>query len=127
MGTASSAVAVNTATAKKLATREKLPEPPADLLNIVVMNPDFKEDHWGIYKSQCGPIRKVVNECKAKNPPPPRPYDAPTKSCPSYHIRGISNGRCGCAADHKPHTVDQDDPLEIWVAEDIPLPEGVTA
>ena len=47
MGTASGA-----ATAK-LATKAKITKPPNNPLNIVIMNPNFKEDCWGTYKFHC--------------------------------------------------------------------------
>ena len=127
MGTASGAVAVNTVTAEKLATRAKLPEPPADLLNIVVMNPNFKEDCWGTYKANCSPIKKVVNKCKTTNPLPPSSYDMSIDSCPSYHTKVMCNRQCGRAEDNTHHMVDQDIPLGLWTVAAITLTAGVTA
>ena len=69
-------------------------------------------------------MQKVVNNCKATNTLPPIPYDASVDSCPSYHTKRMCNECCSCAADHKGHTVYQDDPLGIWAAATTPLPEG---
>ena len=43
------------------------------LLNFVVVNPNFKEDRWGSYKTHCSPMRKVVRDFKTTTPPLP-PY-----------------------------------------------------
>ena len=60
----------------KLTADTEKSKSPAGPLNIVVVNLDFNKNCWGTYKSHCGPMQKLVDECKIINPLPPRPYDA---------------------------------------------------
>jgi hypothetical protein len=38
------------------------------------------------------------------------------KFCPSFHIKGMCNTRCGFAADHVQHTAAEDAALITWCA-----------
>ena len=70
MGKATSAAAAAAgAAALTLADTEK-EKPPAGLLNVVVVNPDYNKACWGAHKGCCGPMRKVVEACRAMTPPP---------------------------------------------------------
>ena len=60
-------------------------------------------------------------------PPPPSSYEASIYSCQPYHTKGMCNGRCGHAEDHKLHTVEQDAPLDLWAEVVISILEGITA
>ena len=46
--------------------------------------------------------------------------DPTCKSCPAFHIKGIYNTGCGSAADHVPHTQEQDLPLWGWAVQAMP-------
>ena len=45
---------------------------------------------------------------------PVLPVETNCKACPTFHIKGMYNTGCGNAADHIPHTREQDPPLWVW-------------
>ena len=67
--TASGATSASGAAAAKSASKAKSPRHPANPLNVVVVNTDYKKSLWGTCKAHCGPTRKVVNDCEEINPP----------------------------------------------------------
>ena len=45
---------------------------------------------------------------------PASPVERTCKACPAFHIKGMCNRGCRNAADHVPHTQEQDLPLWGW-------------
>ena len=107
MVTAASAAAVAGVTTAKSADAKRL-KSPADPLNVVFVNPNYNEVLWGLYKAHCILVNMVEEDCRETNPTPLSLYNAAVDICPVYRIKGMCNGQCGRAADHKLNTYDQD-------------------
>ena len=87
-GAAVAGAAVAGAAAAKLADAKNSKSPDVPL-NVVFVSTDHINVRWGVYKSHYRSMRKFVEDCKARNPLPPRPYDAAVNNCPSYYIKGM--------------------------------------
>ena len=120
MGTAS----VAAAHAKSAANAKKV-KSLVDPLNVVVLNPDYNKVRWDTHKAHCGPMTKVIDDCRETIPPtPPRYSDMAVNLPPSYDIKVVCNWQCGRASNHKPHTSDKDAPLMNWAVVAIPILGG---
>jgi hypothetical protein len=67
------------------------------------------------FKAMCISIKSVKDRCRDKNVT--WPQIAGKNFCPTYHIKGMCNSRCGNAADHRTHTAEEDAPLLVWCGE----------
>ena len=109
MGKATSAAAAATgAAALTLADTEK-EKPPAGLLNVVVVNPDYNKVCWGVYKAHCGPMRKVVEDYMVTNSLPPQPLRRKSRQLPivshqRYVQRAMRKGGHTRSAHRRPKT-----------------------
>ena len=82
MGTAAGATFIAGAATARLANAKER-NPPANPINVVVVNPNHNKVRWGIYKAHCVPMSKVVEDCRSNTlPPPPIPYNASVESFP---------------------------------------------
>ena len=81
--------------------------------NVPVSNPGWKSALFSSYKAVSRSIRNVLKSAK-EDPPPPCPFDAKVEMCLAYHVKGQCNGACKRAADHRPHTDEQDAKLVAW-------------
>ena len=70
MGTAAGAASLSGDAAKKLADAKRA-KFPANPHNIVVVNTNYNEIRWGVYKENCEPVSNVVYYCRETNPIPP--------------------------------------------------------
>ena len=55
------------------------------------------------------------------------PIESTYKACPAFHIKEMCNTGCRNAADHFPHTREQDPPLWGWAVQKIPEIAAPTA
>ena len=83
-------------------------------LNQMAYNDAYVDGRWGLFR-HAGAMRNIVRAAKeAGNNLPVSPLDPTCRSCPAFHLKGMCNTGCGNAADHGPHTREQDLPLWGW-------------
>ena len=82
-------------------------------------NNTYTEGRWGLFQ-HAGAMRLITRKTSLAGVELPTLPVYPTcKACPSLHIKGMCNTGCGNAADHVPHTRDQDLPLWGWSVQEI--------
>ena len=57
--------------------------------------------------------KAIKDRCRDKNIPWPKTARG-DRFCPTYHIKSMCNTRCGHAADHRPHSAEEDAVLVTW-------------
>jgi hypothetical protein len=70
---------------------------------------------YEMYKTMGITTKAVKERCKTKNVAWPKV--AGNNFCPTFHVKGMCNTRCGNAADHREHTATEDAPLLLWCGE----------
>ena len=82
-----------------------------ECINAMVYNNFYVDGRWGIFR-HAGAVRLITCEASlAGFKLPVSPIEPTCKACPAFHIKGMCNTGCGNAADHIPHTQEQDLPL----------------
>ena len=70
----------------------------------MVYHPRYNKARWKGLSDWVGPMSNFINHARAFGLDLPHsPWDALKEECPSYHIKGLCNARCGEAGDHHPY------------------------
>ena len=97
-------------------------------LNAMAYNNSYVEGRWGLFRS-AGSMRLITHKASlASVELPTSPVEPTCKACPAFHIKGMCNTGYRKAADHVPHTQEQDLPLWGWSVRAMPeitAPGGV--
>ncbi|KAL7577854.1 hypothetical protein ACA910_010600 [Epithemia clementina (nom. ined.)] len=113
--TSSSAGSSNPASSGSATSSNRSAARAAQVINVQ-RNPIFKE-----FEEQLGKTKLNDAIKKAGTPPIVRRPDheqggaiVDVAMCGSFHLRGVCNSKCGCRADHAPHTEAEDKQLQEW-------------
>ena len=71
-------------------------------------NNAYVEGQWGLFR-HAGAILLIIRKARHLGVKlPMSPVEPNCKACLAFHIKGMCNMGCGNAADHVPHTREQD-------------------
>ena len=83
-------------------------------------NKDYVDGRWGLFR-HAGAIQLITRKASLTGvKTPASPTKSTCKSCPAFHIKGMCNMGCRNAADHLPHSQEQDLPLWGWSLQAMP-------
>ena len=89
-------------------------------LNSTAYNNYYVDGQWGLFR-HAGAMGIITRKERLAGVDIPVLLIEPTyKACPAFHIKGMCNTGCGNAADHVPHTQEQDLSLWGWAVQAMP-------
>ena len=96
-------------------------------LNSTAYNNYYVDGQWGLFR-HAGAMGIITRKERLAGVDIPVFLIEPTyKACPAFHIKGMCNTGCGNAADHVPHTQEQDLSLWGWAVQEMPEIAAPTA
>jgi hypothetical protein len=106
---------VGTPNTKSTSGTGSLGQPPPSVEKQKIVVHQTPNAAYEMYKTMGITTKAVKERCKAKNVA--WPQVAGNNFCPTFHVKGMCNTRCGNSADHREHTAAEDAPLLLWCGE----------
>ena len=88
--------------------------------NAMAYKNAYVDGRWGLLR-HAGAMRLITRKASLAGVKLPASLvEQNCTACPMFHIKGMCNTGCRNAADHVPHTREQDLPLWGWAVQEMP-------